>query len=83
MDENKTVEEPNEKKKELKAKTTSLIVKIFDVIFMVTMAILKWTGILPNINVQEIIIIGGVCAAVFGDVSINTFADKFTGKGEN
>lgn len=77
----KTVEEPKEEKG-LKAKTTSLIVKIFVVAFMVTVAILKWTGVLPNASIQEIVIIGGVCAAVFGDVSINTFADKFTGREE-
>ena len=54
--------------KELKAKTVSLIIKIVAVVFMATLAIIKWLGYLPE--------------AVFGDVSINTALDKFKSKGE-
>ncbi|MCQ2589306.1 MAG: hypothetical protein MJ179_02675 [Treponema sp.] len=63
---------------ELKAKTVSLVIKIIDVAFIVTMAILKWCGLFQNITVGEICIVGGVIASVFGDVSLNTAIDKFT-----
>ena len=68
---------------ELKAKKLSLIIKIIDVCFMVAMAILKWCGKMQNITINEICIIGGVIAGVFGDISLNTALDKFTKKVEN
>lgn len=66
---------------ELKAKTVSTIVKIFDVAFVVVCAILKWLGIFQNATIPEVCMIGGVIGAIFGDVSINTALDKFK-KGE-
>ena len=66
---------------ELKAKTVSTIVKIFDVVFIVVCAILKWLGIFQNATITEVCMIGGVIGAIFGDVSINTALDKFK-KGE-
>ena len=67
---------------ELKAKTVSLIVKIFIIVFIVVCSILKWLNIMPNCEVKEICLIGGTIAAIFGDVSINTALDKFTKKVE-
>lgn len=69
-------------KKEVKAKTISLIVKIIDVIFIIVCAVLKWKGVFENATIPEICMIGGVIGAVFGDISINTAIDKFTKKGE-
>lgn len=68
---------------ELKAKSVSLVVKIFAVVFICAGAILKWLNIFPNATISEICIVGGTLGAIFGDVSINTAIDKFTGKGES
>jgi len=72
MEETKT-----EEKKELKAKQVSLIIKIVDVIFLITCSALKWMGIFPNATIYEICVVAGTIAAIFGDVSINTALDKF------
>lgn len=64
---------------ELKAKTVSLIVKLFDVAFGVACFILKALGIF-DVSTYDICIICGIIAAVFGDVSLNTALDKFTKK---
>jgi hypothetical protein len=66
----------------VKAKTVSLIVKIIDVIFIITCAVLKWKGVFENATIPEICMIGGVIGAVFGDISINTAIDKFTKREE-
>lgn len=68
-------------KKEIKAKTVSLIVKIVDVVFIVGFAVLKWLGKFPEATIAEICTVGGVIAAIFGDISLNTALDKFTKKG--
>lgn len=67
---------------ELKAKSASLIVKIFAVVFIVVCAVLKWLGIFQSATISEVCIVGGALAAIFGDVSINTAIDKFTKKKE-
>lgn len=64
------------------AKTVSLIVKIVDVLLIITFAVLKWIGIFENATVGEICAIGGVIGAIFGDISVNTAIDKFTKKKE-
>ena len=69
-----------EKTKEVKARTVSLIVKIIDVIFIIVCAVLNWKGVFENATIPEICMIGGVIGAVFGDISINTAIDKFTKK---
>ena len=69
-----------EKTKEVKARTVSLIVKIVDVVFIIVCAVLKWKGVFENATIPEICMIGGVIGAVFGDISINTAIDKFTKK---
>lgn len=65
----------------MKAKTVSIIVKIFAVAFICTGSVLKWLNIFPNATIPEICIVGGTIGAIFGDVSINTALDKFTKKG--
>lgn len=65
------------------AKKISLIVKCIVVVFIVVCAICKWYGVLGNASVGEICTVGGVIAAVFGDISLNTALDKFTQKKEN
>lgn len=67
----------------MSAKNISLFVKIFVVAFITISAILKWCGVLNNVEIKEICIIGGVMAGVFGDVSLNKTLDKFTKGGEN
>ena len=69
-----------EKTKEVKAKTVSLVIKIVDVIFIITCAVLKWKGVFENATIPEICMIGGVVGAIFGDISVNTALDKFTNK---
>lgn len=63
---------------ELKAKTVSLITKIFIIVFIVVCAVLKWLNVMPNCEIKEICLIAGTIAAIFSDVSINTALDKFT-----
>lgn len=65
----------------MRAKTVSIIVKIFAVAFICTGSVLKWLNIFPNATISEICIVGGTIGAIFGDVSINTALDKFTKKG--
>lgn len=65
----------------MKAKTVSIIVKIFAVAFICTGSVFKWLNIFPNATISEICIVGGTIGAIFGDVSINTALDKFTKKG--
>lgn len=71
-----------EKTKEVKARTVSLIVKIVDVVFIIVCAVLKWKGVFENATIPEICMIGGVIGAIFGDISVNTALDKFTNKRE-
>ena len=71
-----------EKTKAVKARTVSLIVKIVDVVFIITCAVLKWKNVFENATIPEICMIGGVIGAVFGDISINTAIDKFTKRNE-
>ena len=65
----------------MQAKSISIIVKVFAVLFICTGAVLKWLNVFPNATISEICIVGGTIAAIFGDVSINTAIDKFTKKG--
>lgn len=67
---------------EIKAKTISLLVKAFAVIFVIGCSFLKWFGILQSATITEICMVAGVISAIFGDISINTALDKFTKRGE-
>lgn len=72
--------EVTKEKKEIKAKTVSLIVKVVDAILIVGFAVLKWLGYFPDATIGEICTVGAVIAAIFGDISLNTALDKFTKK---
>lgn len=75
-------EEVKTEKKQIKAKTVSLIVKVVDCVLIIGFAILKWLGKFPEATIAEICTVGGVVAAIFGDISLNTALDKFTKKGK-
>ena len=57
--------------------------KIFRKGFAVAMAILKWTGVFPNITISEIIYISCfIYAAGAGTIDLNLMLDKFTSRKE-
>lgn len=64
---------------ELHAKDISKVFKIVAPVFAVAMAILKWTGVFPNITISEIIYISCfIYAAGAGTIDLNLMLDKFT-----
>lgn len=68
---------------ELHAKDISKVFKIVAPVFAVAMAILKWTGVFPNITISEIIYISCfIYAAGAGTIDLNLMLDKFTNRKE-
>lgn len=68
---------------ELHAKDISKVFKIVAPVFAVAMAILKWTGVLVNIAISEIIYISCfIYAAGAGTIDLNLMLDKFTSRKE-
>ena len=68
---------------ELHAKDISKVFKIVAPVFAVAMAILKWTGVFPNITISEIIYISCfIYAAGDGTIDLNLMLDKFTSRKE-
>lgn len=68
---------------ELHAKDISKVFKIVSPVFAVAMAILKWTGVFPNITISEIIYISCfIYAAGAGTIDLNLMLDKFTSRKE-
>ena len=71
-------EEAGEPESRLKAKTLSKIVKVFAVAGLVTCAVLKWLGIMPNATTGELC---AVWATVYGlgagTIDLNIIFDKF------
>jgi hypothetical protein len=68
---------------ELHAKDISKVFKIVAPVFAVAMAILKWTGVFPNITISEIIYISCfIYAAGAGTIDLNLMLDKFTSRKE-
>ena len=68
---------------ELHAKDISKVFKIVAPVFAVSMAILKWTGVFPNITISEIIYISCfIYAAGAGTIDLNLMLDKFTSRKE-
>lgn len=65
-------------KKELKAKTVSLVGKIVGGVVILVAHILKWTGKLPEATSTEIVGCGLAIMACFGTVDLNIIIDKFT-----
>ena len=70
MDEVKT------EKKELKAKTASLIAKIVGALVVLVGAVLKWLGIFQNCEINELCIVGFSVMGIFGTVDLNLLAEK-------
>lgn len=77
MSDTETVET---EKKEISAKAISKIFKFLSAGGIITCAVLKWSGILPNAGAGEICMIW---AAVYGigagTIDMNIMLDKFTG----
>ena len=68
---------------ELHAKDISKVFKIVAPVFAVAMAILKWTGVFPNITISEIIYISCfIYAAGAGTIDLNLMLDKFISRKE-
>lgn len=68
---------------ELHAKDISKVFKIVAPVFAVAMAILKWTGVFPNITISEIIYISCfIYAAGAGTIDLNLMLDKITSRKE-
>ena len=68
---------------ELHAKDISKVFNIVAPVFAVAMAILKWTGVFPNITISEIIYISCfIYAAGAGTIDLNLMLDKFTSRKE-
>lgn len=71
------MEEATEKK-ELKAKTVSLIAKIIGGSVVLVGAILKWLGIFTACEINELCVVGFSIMGIFGTVDLNLLAEKFT-----
>ena len=65
-------------KKELKAKTASLIAKIVGALVVLVGAVLKWLGIFQNCEINELCIVGFSVMGIFGSVDLNLLAEKFS-----
>ena len=68
----------NEQKKELKAKTCSLIAKIVGAAIVLVGAVLKWLGIFTACEINELCVVGFTVMGVFGTVDLNLLAEKFS-----
>lgn len=71
------MEEATEKK-ELKAKTVSLVAKIIGGSVVLVGAILKWLGIFTACEINELCVVGFSIMGIFGTVDLNLLAEKFT-----
>lgn len=67
-----------DEKKELKAKTVSLVAKIIGAAVVLVGAILKWVGIFQNCEINELCIVGFSVMGIFGTVDLNLLAEKFS-----
>ena len=70
--------ESETEKKELKAKTASLIAKIVGALVVLIGAILKWLNIFSNCEINELCVVGFTIMGVFGTVDLNLLAEKFS-----
>lgn len=64
-------------KKELKAKTVSLIAKIVGGAVVLVGAILKWLGIFSSCEISDLCTVGFTIMGIFGTVDLNLLAEKF------
>ena len=65
-------------KKELKAKTASLIAKIVGALVVLVGAVLKWLGIFTACEINELCVVGFTVMGIFGTVDLNLLAEKFS-----
>lgn len=70
--------ESETEKKELKAKTCSLIAKIVGGAVVLVGAILKWLNVFSNCEINELCVVGFTIMGVFGTVDLNLLAEKFS-----
>lgn len=66
--------------KGLSAKKISLIAKIVAGLIVFLGAVLKWTGVFPNCEINELCTVGFTIMGLFGTVDLNIALDKFTKK---
>ena len=66
-----------EEKKELKAKTVSLVAKIIGAAVVLVGAVLKWLGIFTACEINELCVVGFTVMGIFGTVDLNLLAEKF------
>ncbi len=66
-----------EEKKELKAKTVSLVAKITGAAVVLVGAVLKWVGIFTACEINELCVVGFTVMGIFGTVDLNLLAEKF------
>lgn len=71
-----------EEKKELKAKTVSLIAKIIAGTVLLGGAILKWLNIFSACEISELCTVSFTLMCIFGTIDLNIALDKFTKKGD-
>lgn len=69
--------EGEEEKKELKAKTVSLVAKIVGSSVVLVGAVLKWLGIFTACEINELCVVGFTVMGIFGTVDLNLLAEKF------
>lgn len=67
-----------EEKKELKAKTVSLVAKITGAAVVLVGAVLKWVGVFQNCEINELCVVGFSVMGIFGTVDLNLLAEKFS-----
>ena len=74
------MDEKTQEKKGLSAKKASLIAKVVAGVIVVSGAVLKWTGVFQNCDINEICTVGFTIMGLFGTVDLNIALDKFTKK---
>jgi uncharacterized membrane protein len=74
------MDEKTQEKKGLSAKKASLIAKVVAGVIVVSGAVLKWTGVFQNCDINELCTVGFTIMGLFGTVDLNIALDKFTKK---
>lgn len=74
------MEKETQEKKGLSAKKASLIAKVVAGVIVVSGAVLKWTGVFQNCDINELCTVGFTIMGLFGTVDLNIALDKLTKK---
>lgn len=74
------MEKETQEKKGFSAKKASLIAKVVAGVIVVSGAVLKWTGVFQNCDINELCTVGFTIMGLFGTVDLNIALDKFTKK---